>query len=41
VIYYFRNVRTPLYLLSVFPKDEKIDLTPDEKRLFSWFVTSL
>jgi mRNA-degrading endonuclease RelE of RelBE toxin-antitoxin system len=31
VIYYFFNEGVPLYLLAVYPKNEQIDLTPQQK----------
>ncbi len=32
MIYYFRDLNMPLYLLAVYAKNEKLDLTAREKR---------
>lgn len=32
IVYYFRDLNIPLYLLAVYTKGEKIDLTSEEKR---------
>lgn len=42
VIYLFHDLNMPLYLLAVYPKNEKIDLTTDEKReLRHWAKTTI
>jgi mRNA-degrading endonuclease RelE of RelBE toxin-antitoxin system len=33
VIYFYRDVHSPLYLLMVYTKAQREDLTPDEKRM--------
>ena len=32
VIYYFRDLNVPVYLLAVYAKNEKLDLSENEKR---------
>jgi hypothetical protein len=41
VVYYFRNVDRPLYLLMVYAKARREDLTPDEKRAVRKLVAML
>jgi len=41
VIYYFNNLGMPLYLLTVFGKSEKSDLTLEEKNVLSKAVRQL
>ena len=38
VIYYFHDDTVPLYLLSIFAKNEKSDLSPLDKKAFSEFA---
>ena len=35
VIYYFHNESIPLFLITIFGKNEKIDLAPQEKKALS------
>jgi len=32
VIYFFFNETVPLYLLAIYPKNQRIDLTPEQKK---------
>jgi mRNA-degrading endonuclease RelE of RelBE toxin-antitoxin system len=41
VIYYYYDESMPLYALLAYPKNAKTDLTPDDKRAASAFVTAL
>lgn len=41
VIYYFHSDMMPLYLLAVFGKNEKANITAEEKNLLSKSVTEL
>ncbi|MEQ1882854.1 MAG: type II toxin-antitoxin system RelE/ParE family toxin [Burkholderiales bacterium] len=41
VIYYFHNKRIPLYLLTVFAKNERADLTQQERNELAKLVTLL
>lgn len=41
VIYYYRDLNMPLYLLAVFAKREKMDLTASEKRQLADLVDEL
>lgn len=41
VIYYFRDLNMPLYLLTAFGKGEKIDLTKADKKLFRALVEQI
>jgi mRNA-degrading endonuclease RelE of RelBE toxin-antitoxin system len=41
VIYYFYNEEIPLWLLSVFSKNEQENLTEDQKRLLSGIVDAI
>lgn len=41
VIYYFHNERIPLYLLTVFAKNERADLTQQERNELAKLVTLL
>lgn len=41
VIYYFRDLNMPLYLLAVYTKGEKIDVTSKEKKEMQRMVESL
>ena len=41
VIYYFRDLNMPIYLLAVYGKGEKINLTAREKREVSMLVDKL
>lgn len=41
VIYYFHSERMPLWLCSIYAKNEQADLTPDQKRLLSRMVETL
>jgi hypothetical protein len=38
VIYYFRDLNTPVYLLAVYAKGEKLSLTAAEKKVMSRIV---
>jgi hypothetical protein len=38
VIYYFRDLNVPVYLLAVYAKGEKLNLTQREKKLMSRYV---
>jgi hypothetical protein len=41
VIYYFRDLNVPVYLLAVYAKGEKLNLTEAEKRQMSKIVDSI
>lgn len=41
VIYFFYNLKFPLFLLNVYPKAEKDDLTPAQKKQITQFVKTL
>lgn len=41
IIYYFRDLNMPIYLLAVYRKGEKISLTAKEKREVSMLVDEL
>src|SRR6056297_3716318 len=41
VVYYFHDETMPLYALAVYAKNEKIDLSPDEKKALSKLVKEL
>ena len=41
VIYYFLDVSIPLYALLVYGKNEKADLTPEDKRAASALVEAI
>jgi hypothetical protein len=41
VIYYFLDDSMPLYALLVYPKNEKADLTPEDKRAASALVEAI
>jgi len=41
IIYYFRDLNMPVYLLALFVKGEKIDLTDQEKAMMSNLVDVL
>ncbi len=41
VIYYFLDASIPLYALLVYAKNEKADLTPEDKRAASALVDSI
>ena len=41
VIYYFHNESMPLYLLAVFSKNEKINISSEEKHILSKSVKEL
>jgi mRNA-degrading endonuclease RelE of RelBE toxin-antitoxin system len=32
VIYYFFNEEFPIYMLSIYPKNQQVDLTPEQKK---------
>ena len=32
MIYFFFNETVPLYLLAIYPKNQRIDLTPEQKK---------
>jgi RelE toxin of RelE / RelB toxin-antitoxin system len=38
VIYYFRDLNVPVYLLAVYAKGEKLNLTQREKKMMSKYV---
>jgi RelE toxin of RelE / RelB toxin-antitoxin system len=38
VIYYFRDLNVPVYLLAVYAKGEKLNLTQREKKIMSRYV---
>ena|SRR5579863_7566177 len=41
VIYYFFNESLPLYLLAVYPKNQQVDLTSDQRRRLTALATEL
>jgi hypothetical protein len=41
VIYYFRDLNIPVYLLAVYAKGEKINLTEAEKKMMSRMVDEI
>lgn len=41
VIYYFRDLNMPLYLLAVYAKNEKLDLTAGEKKMMADAVSEI
>jgi len=41
VIYYFRDLNMPVYILAVYAKGEKLDLTAKEKRLMRDLVDEI
>ncbi len=41
VIYFYYNMETPLFLLTLYAKAERGDLLPDEKEIFTKFVSEL
>jgi len=41
IIYYFHNSKIPLFLLAVFKKNEKVDLSSAEKRLLKSLAEEL
>jgi mRNA-degrading endonuclease RelE of RelBE toxin-antitoxin system len=41
VIYYFRDLNVPVYLLAVYAKGEKLNLTAGEKKAMSIMVTQI
>ena len=41
IIYYYRDLNMPLYLLAIYAKREKIDLTPKEKKMLREMVDTL
>ena len=41
VIYYFRDLNMPLYLLTIYSKGEKIDLTASEKKKMERYVDEI
>jgi hypothetical protein len=41
VIYYYYNPSAPVYLLTVYAKSEKEDLSPDEKKVFQKVVRAI
>lgn len=41
VIYYFRDLNMPVYLLAIYAKGEKLDLTSKEKRLMRSLVDEI
>lgn len=41
VIYYFHDADVPIFLLALYAKNEKSDLTATEKREFSGLVMEL
>ena len=41
VIYFYHNGYMPLYLITVYAKAERENITPDEKRLMVDFVTAI
>lgn len=41
VIYYFHNENLPLYLLALFGKNEKANISMEEKKLLSRLVKDL
>jgi hypothetical protein len=41
IIYYFHNLSMPLYLLAMYTKGEKSDLTPADKRVLRQLAATL
>ena len=41
VVYYFLDDTIPLYALLVYPKNEKVDLSPEDKRAASTLVDAI
>jgi hypothetical protein len=41
VVYYFLDDSIPLYALLVYPKNEKVDLTPGDKRAAAALVDAI
>jgi len=41
VVYFYRSVDAPLYLLMVYAKARKEDLTPEEKKIVRSFTSAL
>ncbi|MFN0106509.1 MAG: type II toxin-antitoxin system RelE/ParE family toxin [Bryobacteraceae bacterium] len=41
VIYYFHNESVPVFLLSVYAKNEKVNLTPAERNILKRLVPEL
>jgi hypothetical protein len=41
VIYYFYDEAMPIYALLIYAKNERADLTPDERRAVSAFASSI
>ncbi|KAF3977663.1 MAG: type II toxin-antitoxin system RelE/ParE family toxin [Methylococcales symbiont of Iophon sp. n. MRB-2018] len=41
VIYYFHNKKMPLYLLAIFSKNEKVNISTEEKHFLSKAVKEL
>jgi hypothetical protein len=41
VIYYFRDLNVPVYLLAAYAKGEKLNLTAGEKKAMSWMVDQI
>jgi mRNA-degrading endonuclease RelE of RelBE toxin-antitoxin system len=41
VIYYFRDLNMPIYLIAVYKKNEKLNLTAKEKQIISHMVDEL
>ncbi len=41
VIYYFRDLNVPVYLLAVYAKGEKLNLTQSEKKLMRHMVDNI
>ncbi len=40
-IYYFHSQNIPLFLITVYAKAEREDITPDQKRMMRDFVTDI
>lgn len=41
IIYYFRDLNMPIYLIAVYKKNEKLNLTAKEKKVISQMVDEL
>ena len=41
IIYFFYNNRLPLFLLDIYPKSQKQDLSSDEKKILNRFVDEI
>ncbi|MDF1857063.1 type II toxin-antitoxin system RelE/ParE family toxin [Pseudooceanicola sp.] len=41
VIYYFRDLNMPIYVLAVYRKNEKLNITATEKRIISQMVDQI